>query len=171
MFKKLLFSAVIFYLPLQIKVPNMPVFPIINILTVLLVGYFISAKRPQFQRPNFEFALIFFMLVWFFSFIYACMFTDGMPRVEIMREFKRVFLLPILYFIFSRCMTNEKEIHFYFKVFLLCLMFVGWNTWFNGVFGGSNFGDHKRSSGPFGYGWGASDIAGGFIAIFTPFLL
>jgi len=36
---------------------------------------------------------------------------------------------------------------------------------------GPHFADFKRSSGPFGVGWRASDIVGGFLAIFTPFIL
>lgn len=171
MFKKLVFIAFIWYLPLQLKLPNFPIFPMINILFIFMLGIFLSSRNEKFVRPKFETPLVLFLLVWLFSFIYACMFTDGMPRVEIAREFKRLYLLPLGYFIISRCITDKKEIPYYFTVFLLCLMFAGHNTLRNGVLAGANFALHKRSSGPFGWGWMASDIAGGYLATFTPLLL
>ncbi|MGE0267436.1 MAG: O-antigen ligase family protein [Candidatus Omnitrophota bacterium] len=171
MFKKLLFIAFIWYLPLQLKLPNFPIFPMINILFILLTGVFLSSRNEKFVRPRFETPLMFFLIIWMFSFVYACMFTDGMPRVEIAREFKRLYLLPLGYFILSRCITDKKEIPFYFAAFLLCLVFAGHNTLRNGVLAGANYAIHKRSSGPFGTDWQASDIAGGYIATFTPLLV
>jgi len=171
MIKKLIFIAFICYLPLQLKLPNVPIFPVINILSLLMLGIFLSSRNENFIRPKFETPMILFLLIWLFSFIYACMFTDGMERIEIAREFKRLYLLPLGYFIISRCITNKKEIPYYFGVFLLCLVFAGHNTLRNGVLAGANFAVHKRSSGPFGWGWQASDIAGGYLGTFVPLLV
>ncbi|MBP9853824.1 MAG: O-antigen ligase family protein [Candidatus Omnitrophica bacterium] len=171
MLKKLILITFICYLPLQLKLPNIPVFPVINILLIFMLGLFLTTRNDKFIAPKFEIPMMLFLVAWLFSFIFACMFTDGMPRIEIAREFKRLYMLPIGYFVISRCITDKKEIPFYFMAFLLCVLFAGHNTLRNGVLSGANYAIHKRSSGPFGFGWQASDIAGGFLATFTPLLL
>lgn len=170
-FKYLVILSLIFYLPLQLKLPNWPHFPAINILALFMLGVMATSRNPGFKRPAFETPLIIFLVIWTMSFIYACMFTDGMPRMEIAREFKRLFLLPWVYFIISRCIADKRELYIYLIGVLLCLMLCGQNTYYNGVLAGANFALHKRSSGPFGWGWRASDIAGGFLATFTPLLI
>ncbi|MCA9403234.1 MAG: O-antigen ligase family protein [Candidatus Omnitrophica bacterium] len=169
--KKYVFMALIFYLPLQLKLPNWPHFPVINIFAVLLLGIFLSGRNDRFVKPVFETPVIVFLLVWLTSFIYACIFTDGMPRIEIAREFKRLYLLPFIYFVMSRTIKDRNELKWLFWTFLACLTLCGQNTYYNGVLAGANFALHKRSSGPFGWGWQASDIAGGFLATFTPVLI
>lgn len=169
--KKYLLIALIFYLPLRLKLPNWPVFPVINIFAILMLGVFMTSRNERFTKPSFEASIYFFMFVWFVSFIYACIFTDGMPRIEIAREFKRLYLLPFFYFVFARCIKDRKEWMWLFWAFLACLVLCGQNTYRNGVLAGANFALHKRSSGPFGWGWQASDIAGGFLATFTPLLV
>ncbi|MBZ0167278.1 MAG: hypothetical protein K8I00_10775, partial [Candidatus Omnitrophica bacterium] len=112
--KKYVIIALIFYLPLQLKLPNWPFFPIINILALLMLAILMTSRNDRFSRPSFETPILFFLMVWFASFVYACMFTDGMPRIEIAREFKRLFLLPGAYFVLSRCIKDKKELNTYY---------------------------------------------------------
>jgi O-antigen ligase len=79
--------------------------------------------------------------------------------------------LVLGYFVFSRCVKTKKELQFVLYIFLLCLVLVGLYTWRGGMLAGPHFADFKRSSGPFAPDWRGSDIAGGFLATFTPFLL
>jgi O-antigen ligase len=52
----------------------------------------------------------------------------------------------------------------------LSLTLVALYTWKSGVLAGPHFADFKRSAGPFAESWRGADVAGGFLAIFTPFL-
>lgn len=169
--KRLILLAPICYLPLQLKLPNLPMFPIVNILALLMLGLLITSSNKDFRSPKFEVPLYGFLMIWFFSFVWACMVTDGMPRIKILQDFKRLYLLVLCYFTYARCITTKKDLNFCFIAFLCILVFAAHNTMRNGVLAGANFALHKRSGGPFGMGWKASDIAGAYIATFAPFVL
>jgi O-antigen ligase len=75
------------------------------------------------------------------------------------------------YFVMTRCVKTKKELQFLFYAFLLSIILVALFTWQRGMLAGPHFADFKRSSGPFALDWSGADIAGGFLAIFTPLLL
>lgn len=90
--------------------------------------------------------------------------------MEAGKDFKRLISLLLGYFVFSRCLKDKKEVSFMFYVFLISIVLVAISTAKNGTLSGVHFADFKRSSGPFADDWKGADIAGGFLATFTPFL-
>lgn len=84
---------------------------------------------------------------------------------------KREVALMLLYFLPLAFIKNEGE---FLKVFVICLvvhMLIGYEVLNSGVLSGSNFGDHKRGSGPFGEGFQGSDVAGSYLAQVVMFFL
>ena len=143
----------------------------INTFLILLLLIFSVERRKDFNRPYFEKPLIVFLLIWFFAFLHTLFMPHGMWTWIVAKEFKRLITLVVGYFVFSRCIKNKKDWLFLFYMFMLSIALVGIYTWKGGMLAGPHFADFKRSSGPFGIGWRGSDIAGGFLATFTPFLL
>lgn len=169
--KKLLLTSYILYLPFQLLLPRVFGINIVNIYLFLLIFILIVSRDSRKVRIRLEVPLFLFLFLWFLSFLHSFLTPEGMLRGVIITEFKRLFALILGYLVFSRCIKTRKELNFFFSVFLITLVLVGLITWKNGVLAGPNFADFKRSSGPFGEGWGASDMVGGFLATFTPFLL
>jgi len=169
--RKIILALYVLYLPFQLKLPQVPVVNTINTFLILLLLIFSVERRKDFNRPYFEKPLIVFLLIWFFAFLHTLFMPHGMWTWIVAKEFKRLITLVVGYFVFSRCIKNKKDWLFLFYMFMLSIALVGIYTWKGGMLAGPHFADFKRSSGPFGIGWRGSDIAGGFLATFTPFLL
>lgn len=170
--KKIILASLILYLPFQLRLPQLPGITLMNIFLILLGIIFIFARNPKSIRAKFETPLIIFLFIWVLSLFHTLFYPGvGMWRYEILTLFKRLFSLVLIYFVFAKCIKTKKELNFLFAIFLISLALVGLHTWRNGMLAGTHFADFKRSSGPFGEGWRGADIAGGFLAIFTPFLL
>ncbi len=168
--KNIILAAYILFLPFQMMIPGAQILNNLNLFLIVLGFIFISQRQEKFENPKFHKPLLLFLLVWTFSFIYTLFTSNEFLMVEAMREFKRLITLVIGYFVIVRCLEKKENIWFLFYVFLLSVVLVGLHTWRNGVLAGPNFSDFKRSSGPFGQGFEGSDIAGGFLATFMPFL-
>ncbi|MFC1709906.1 O-antigen ligase family protein, partial [Candidatus Omnitrophota bacterium] len=140
---------------------------------ILLMVMLVFSRNPKAVRAKFETPLLIFLLIWIASYVHTLCYPTGVGlwRYQITVLFKRLITLVLAYFVFARCIKTKKELYFFFSVFLLSVVLVGLHTWQNGMLAGPHFADFKRSSGPFAEGWTGSDIAGGFLAIFTPFLL
>lgn len=169
--KKFILSAYILYLPFQLKFPDVLGLNLINTFLILLVIILMTNKEELKVKTSFELPLILFLIVWVISLFNTIFTIQWVWQWEIVKVFKRIFTLVIGYFVFSCCIKSKAELRFYLRIFLISLILVGIHTWRNGVLAGPNFADFKRSSGPFGEIWKASDIAGGFLAMFTPLLL
>lgn len=168
--KKLILAAFILYLPFQLRIQRIWPFDFVNIFLGLLLLIFLFSRNKASVRVKFETPLILFLLIWTGSFIHSLLYP-GVPFYDVFTEFKRLITLVLAYFVFSRCLNSKKEMGFLFNIFLLSIILVGINTLRNGVLSGIHFADFKRSSGPFAVDWKGADIAGGFLAIFTPVLL
>ena len=169
--RKLILALYILYLPFQLKFPQVPGINTINAFLLLLIVIFIAQRNKDFNKPVFETPLIIFLSIWTLSFLHTLFMPRGMWTWIVAKEFKRLITLVLGYFVFSRCVKDKKDWLFLFYAFLLSMVLVGAHTWRGGMLAGSHFADFKRSSGPFGIDWRGSDIAGGFLATFAPFLL
>lgn len=168
--KKLILAAFILYMPFQLKLPQLFSLNIVNIFLFLLLLVLFFGRDKVNIRSKFDTPLLIFLMIWVSSFIHSLLYI-GIPVNEVLTEFKRLISLVLAYFVFSRCLNSKKEMRFLFYVFLLSVALVGIHTFRNGMIAGIHFADFKRSSGPFGEGWKGSDVAGGFLATFTPLLL
>lgn len=171
MIKKLILAAYIIYLPFQLKLPQIPLVNTLNLFLILLTLIFISGRNKYTKKSGFEVPLFIFLIIWTISFVHALFNPLGIWKYEIFILFKRLITLVLGYFVFSRCLKSKKELNFMFYIFLLTLVLVGISTARGGMLAGQHFADFKRSSGPFGEGFRGSDIAGGFLAMFSPFAL
>lgn len=169
--KKFILAAFILYLPFQLRLSQVVSLNIVNLFLIFLLLLFIFSRKSNSIKSKFETSLLIFLLIWIFSFLHTLFLGIEIWQWEITKEFKRLFTLVLGYFVFSRCVTTKKDLHFLFYTFLISIILVGLHVWRNGMLAGMHFADFKRSSGPFGIGWEGSDIAGGFLAVFTPFLL
>ena len=170
--KKLILAAYIFYLPFQFKLSDSFNLNLVNIFLVLLMIILLAERQRLPIKPVFEIPLLFFLAICVFA-LFNTLFTVtiDMWRWEIVKDFKRIFSLVLGYFVFSRVVKTKKDLHFYFATLLFTLVLVAISTWRQGMLEGPTFADFKRSSGPFAEGSSGSDIAGGFLATFTPLLL
>jgi len=169
--RKIILALYILFLPFQLKIPQAPVINTTNLFLIILLLLFIITKNPVKTRLKFELPLLLFLILWSISFMHTVFFPRWIWTFEIAVLFKRLITLVLGYFVFSKCITNKKELKFIIGIFLISIALVGLSTIRGGTLAGVNFADFKRSSGPFGEDWVAADIAGGFLAIFTPFLL
>jgi O-antigen ligase len=169
--KKFILAAFILYLPFQLRLPNIPFFNIINIFLVILFIVFLFARSPNPYARSIDIPLLLFLIIWLASFAHTMFYPPGVWKYAVTVDFKRLISLVLAYFVFSRCIKDKKDMKFLFYVSLLSLVLVALHTWRGGVLAGPHFADFKRSSGPFAQDWKGSDIAGGFLATFTPFLL
>jgi len=170
--KKLILASFILYLPFQLKLSQVLSINLINLFLILLVLIFIFNRNPEAIKPKFEKPLIIFLIIWALSFMHTLLSPRELIILEVTKEFKRLVTLILGYFVFSRCLKTKREIQFLFYIFLISIVLVGLHTFRNGTIAGPHFADFKRSSGPFAlnWSWRGSDIAGGFLAIFTPFI-
>lgn len=171
MFKKIILALYILYLPFQLKLPQIPVVSTLNVFIFFLLMIFLFARASGSGAKKIDIPLLLFLLIWSVSFLHTFFYPEGMWRYVVAVDFKRLISLALGYFVFSRCIKTKKEFYFLFYTVLVSLIFVGLDTWKGGVLAGPHFADFKRSSGPFAEDWQGSDIAGGFLAIFTPFLI
>lgn len=169
--KKFVLAAYIIYLPFQLKLPQLPLINTLNLFLALLTLIFIFGRNKHTSGTGFEAPLLIFLFIWAVSFMHTLLNPLGMWRYEITVLFKRLITLVLGYFVFSRCVKTKKELYFLFYIFLTALVLVGLYTYRGGMLAGTHFADFKRASGPFGEEFRGADIAGGFLAIFTPFLL
>lgn len=169
--RKIILALYILFLPFQLKIPQIPLINTTNLFLIILFLLFIFTKNPLKTRLKFELPLLLFLIFWTFSFLHTVFSPRLIWTFEVATVFKRLISLVLGYFVFSKCIKNKKELKFITQVFLLSIVLVGISTIRGGTLAGINFADFKRSSGPFGEDWVAADIAGGFLAIFIPFLL
>jgi O-antigen ligase len=169
--RKFILAAFILYLPFQLKLPQIPVINTVNFFLIILAILFIFTQSRNQIKAKFDIPLLLFLIVWIVSFAHTLSYGVEVWRYEITILFKRLISLVLVYFVFSRCIKTKKEWQFLFYAFLLSVAITALFTWRGGMLAGPHFTDFKRSSGPFGEGWRGADIAGAFLAIFTPFLL
>jgi O-antigen ligase len=169
--KKFILALFILYLPFQLRLFQIPVINTLNFFLILLSLILVFSRNPQAKMARLEIPLFLFLFFWVASYVHTLFLGVEVWHYEIAVQFKRLISLVLVYFVFSRCIKTKKEWQFLFYALLLSLVFVALVTWRGGMLAGSTFADFKRSSGPFGEDWRGSDIAGGFLAIFTPFIL
>lgn len=175
--KKFILATYTIFLPFQLKFPTIPVLSMVNIyLMALLVLLLVSEKKgfTQFTKPSFHTPIAIFWVMFTFAVINGCMQVIsllGIPVTELLTEYKRLITLVLGYYVFAFCVTTKEELRFLINVFVVSIILVGVQTLRTGVLGGANFGDHKRAYGPFGVDFYASDIAGGFLGTFMPFVM
>ena len=169
--KNFILALFIIFLPFQLRLPQMPFINTINLFLFLLIIILIASKNPSRIKLKFMLPLCLFLCIWFGSFIHSLFNPSGMWLTSILIEFKRLFTLVLAYFVFANSLKTKKEVNFLFGIFIFTIFLVGLHTWRNGMLAGENFADFKRSSGPFAEGWKGSDIAGGFLAIYIPFII
>jgi O-antigen ligase len=124
------------------------------------------------MRNEFNAPLLCFIGIWTFSFLSTLFSPDDLNAIEIATNYKRLITLTIGYFAVANSIKTRSEFEFVFKVFILTIIIVACYTFRDGILSGEHFNDSKRSSGPFieKQGWQAADIAGGFLATFSPFV-
>lgn len=169
--KKFILALFILYLPFQLKLMQIGPLNVIDIFLILLIFIFIFDRSKNFIRPKFEIALWLFLIIWIASFFHTMFYPPGIWKHAVAVEFKRLITLVLAYFVFSRCVKTKKEIQLLIYAVFLSLVFAALSTWKSGMLAGPNFANFKRSAGPFWLDYRGADIAGGFLACFTPFLL
>ncbi len=174
--KRFVLATYTIFLPWQLKFPTVPLVSMVNVyLLLLFVTLVVSEKKGlnMKTRPAYHFPIALFWMIATFSLINGIIQVTqfvGLPVMELVTEFKRIVTLVLGYYVFTYCVTTKEDLRFFTHAFVLSIVLVGVQTMRTGVLGGANFGDHKRAYGPFGVDYNASDIAGGFIATFTPFV-
>ncbi|MEW6169950.1 MAG: O-antigen ligase family protein [Candidatus Omnitrophota bacterium] len=142
-----------------------------NFFLILLFLILLFDRKPNSAALSIDIPLLLFLFIWIASFAHTLAYPPGIWKYPVAVDFKRLISLPLAYFVSSRCIKTKKELNFVFFMILLSLGLVALHTWKSGMLAGPHYADFKRSSGPFGEGFKGADIAGGFLAIFTPFLL
>ncbi len=172
MIKNFILALFIIYSPFQLRLPQWDFVNVANVFLLVLFFIFILQRNHINVKTAVDLPLLLFICVWFFSFIHSLLAPgNDMWRVAIAIEFKRIFTLVFAYFVFAKSLNTKKDVNLLFGVFVFTIFLVGLHTWRNGTLEGVNFADFKRSSGPFAEDFKGSDIAGGFLATFIPFLL
>lgn len=106
----------------------------------------------------------YFLFVAIFGVLIALFSGYEESVLEILTLSKREISLLFLYFVPLAIIKNEDDFKKFFLICLLVHFLVGVEVLRSGVLGGENFADHKRGSGPFSWGWQASDVAGSYLA-------
>lgn len=106
----------------------------------------------------------YFLFVAIFGVLIALFSGYEKSVLEILTLSKREISLLLLYFVPLAIIKNENDFKKFFLICLLVHFLVGLEVFRSGVLGGANFADHKRGSGPFSWGWQASDVAGSYLA-------
>ncbi len=169
--KKFILAAFILYLPFQLKLPQIPMISTLNFFLIILLIIFLFNKKQNRNAFGVDIAILLFLLTWIASFAHTLCYPPGIWKYEVATDFKRLISLVLAYFVFSRCIKTKKDLNFLYYSVLLSIILVALYTWKSGMLAGPHFADFKRSSGPFAPDWRGADIAGGFLATFTPFLL
>ena len=175
--KKIILATYTLSLPFQLKFPTIPVLSVVNMYLIALIILLLISEKGKFTRlskPSFNMPLALFWTMFTFAVINGCIQVIslmGIPVTELVTEYKRLITLVLGYYVFAYCVTTKEELKLMINVFVLSIILVGVQTLRTGVLGGANFGDHKRAFGPFGVDFYASDIAGGFLATFMPFVM
>lgn len=172
----LLLSLFILYLPHEYKLASrLGEFQGLNAFNLLLPLLFVGSltgsseeASPLRMPKRLRWAVILFFAAWLISFIASLMISDDQLTHFI--EFKRQALPVLIFPVIVWASKNRSDRRALQIAFLAGVVLVGLEILMDGVLLGPSYSDHKRGSGPFGHGLDGSDVAGGYLAQFLPFL-
>ena len=170
MFKKILITSLIIYIPNSLHFPTTLGFSGLNVFNIfyitLLLLYLFKKDKPDYRSPLFG-ALNFYYFSAFVALLISLLSTEHMQENIII--FKNIITYSSLYFIVFALVDDEDELKYYIKViyfvvFMMAVEIVKEKMSFG-------LGSSKRVAGAFGHTMAAANYAGVFLAIFLPLLL
>jgi len=170
MFKKIIITSIIIYIPNQLHFPSslgVPGINVFNILYFILFFLYLSRDNKSTIKSPLSSALIFYYI----SVIIAMLFSIGVTShlTENFTILKNIIVYSSLYFLVFSLVDNEDDLKYYIKivyfvVFMMALEIIKEKLSFG-------LSSDKRVAGAFGQDLSSANYAGVFVAIFIPLLL
>ena len=179
MFRVILLGAIFFLLPHSDVIPirvfgirrgDFP-FGIMNIIFLMAIFlWFIGKVESNKSKNPFRVYSAFVVVVG--AGILVALFTGfEADPMEVLKVGKEEVALLLLYFLPLAVIRNKEDFTKIFIIILLVHVLIGLETMRSGVLSGSAFHDGKRGSGPFGWSYRGSDVAGAYLAQVIMFFL
>ncbi len=166
-----LFAILFFFLPHVDKLPWMMgilpnQFPLGLLNIIIFVGcvtWLLGKMEGEISSNPFR-AYSVFVIVVVIGVPIALVTGFEKESLEVLRVGKEEITLLLLYFVPLAITKNKEDFAKIFLVVLLVHAVIGLECLRSGVLVGETFSDAKRGSGPFGYWYRGSDIAGAYLA-------
>ena len=178
--KFIIFFLVFFSLPHAAWIPNklhklpeeIPLGMTNLILVVSALLFFFGISAGKLRKNHFKPYTYFLIVVVLGTLVGIITDFEG-SHMETLRLAKREISLLLMYFLPLAFIKNQRDFKIVCMICLFIHAVIGLEVMSSGVLGGSNFGDHKRGSGPFGATGGVvgSDVAGSYLAQFIMFFV
>jgi hypothetical protein len=166
----LLFFIIIFSLPHSMWIPGklgvlaeeIPL-GVMNLIFIAAAFLYLLGAVSGPVRSNSIKSYTCFLLVVILSISMAFVTGYEDPMVTISLS-KQIVLTLMLYYLPLVFIKDEREFFIVVAISLFIHVMIGFEVLQSGVLGGPQFHDGKRGSGPFGWSWTGSDIAGSYLA-------
>lgn len=170
MFKRLLITAIIVYVPNSLHFPTslgLPGLNVFNLMFLSLIVLYFKEKSIDNKKSPLSGNLKFYYFACFVALLISIPVTSHLS--DNITIFKNIIIYSSLYFIIYSICNDDKEIEYYIKVvyfvvFLMCVEIIREKLSFG-------LGSGKRVAGAFGQDESAANYAGVYLAIFMPLLL